>query len=221
MTKIRSVADALYLRHCPGKLNPADLRSRGILASKCKGEIFSLWYNRPEFLYNEKNGWPADKLNFNENVELLVSKEESTGARKDFIVSCLQNLILIENFSNLQNFFRITAYVYRFAHNIKKRLFKKQRFTKSLMLEEIEFVKLQWIKVIQKPLYEDNRYEKQLKQSLGIYFDTNHIVRCKRRLNKSDLDLSSKNPILLPKNEHLILLIIRDQPNMEVLKIHY
>ena len=42
MTKIRSVADALYLRHCPGKLNPADLRSTGILASKCKGEILSL-----------------------------------------------------------------------------------------------------------------------------------------------------------------------------------
>ena len=47
------------------------------------------------------------------------------------------------------------------------------------MFEEIEFVKLQWIKVIQKPLYEDNRYEKQLKHSLGIHFDTNHIVRCK------------------------------------------
>ena len=83
-------------------------------------------------------------------------------------------------------------------------------------LEEIEFVKLQWIKVIQKPLYEDNRYEKQLKHSVGIYFDTNHIARYKRRLNKSDLDISPKNPILLPKNEHLTLLIIRDQPNMEV-----
>ena len=78
------------------------------------------------------------------------------------------------------------------------------------MFKEIEFVKLQWIKFIQKPLYEDNRYEKQLKHSLGIYFDTNRIVHCKGRLNKCDLDISSKNPILLPKNGHLILLVIRE-----------
>ena len=139
--------------------------------------IFNLWCNGPEFLYNEKNGQPANKSNFNENVELLVSKEESTRAKKDFIVPCLQDLILVESFGNLQKVFRITDY--RFVHHIKNRLLKKEPFRKSSMFEEIEFVKLQWIKVIQKPLYEDNRYEKQLKHSLEINFDNNHIVRCK------------------------------------------
>ena len=99
-------------------------------------------------MYNEKNDWPADKINFNENVELLVSKEESNVAKKDFIVPCLQSLNLAENFSNLQKVFRITAYVYRFVHNIKKRLLKQEPFTKSLIFEESEFVKLQWIKTI-------------------------------------------------------------------------
>ena len=48
-----------------------------------------------------------------------------------------------------------------------------------------------------------------MKHSFGIYFDANHVVRCKGRLNKSDLDISSRNPIPLPRNGHLILLIIR------------
>ena len=103
-------------------------------------------------MLNEKNNWPADKTNFNESVELLVSNEYPTGAKIDLIVPCLQNLILFEHFSNLQKLFRITAYIYRAVHNIKKRLLKKEPFMKSLMFEKIEFVRLQWIKVIQKPL---------------------------------------------------------------------
>ena len=47
VSKIRLVVDPLYWRHCPGKLSPADLPSRGILASKCNGEIFNLWCNGP------------------------------------------------------------------------------------------------------------------------------------------------------------------------------
>ena len=43
VSKIRSAEDPLYWRHCPGKLNPANLPSRGILASKFNGEIFNLW----------------------------------------------------------------------------------------------------------------------------------------------------------------------------------
>ena len=158
-------------------------------------------------MHNEKNDLAADKINFNKNVELLVSKEESTGTIKDFIVSCLKNLILVKNCSNLQKVFRIAADVCCFVHNIKKRLLKQEPYPMSLIFKEIES-KLKWIKVIQKPLYEDNRYEKKLKHYLGTYFDANHIVLCKGRLNKSDLDISSKNPILLLKNGNVILLII-------------
>ena len=158
-------------------------------------------------MHNEKNDLAADKINFNKHVELLVSKEESTGTIKDFIVSCLKNLILVKNCSNLQKVFRIAADVCCFVHNIKKRLLKQEPYSMSLIFKEIES-KLKWIKVIQKPLYEDNRCEKQLKHYLGTYFDANHIVLCEGRLNKSDLDISSKNPILLLKNGNVNLLII-------------
>ena len=68
VSKIRSVVDSLYWRHCPGILNPADLPSRGTLGSKFNGEIYNLWCNGPEFLYNEKSDWPADKTDFYENL---------------------------------------------------------------------------------------------------------------------------------------------------------
>ena len=74
VSKTHSVVDPSYWSHCPGKLSPADLPSRGILASKFNGKIFNLWCNGPEFLYNEKSDLPADKITFNEHVQLLVSK---------------------------------------------------------------------------------------------------------------------------------------------------
>ena len=42
VSKIRSVVDPVYWRHWPGKLNPADLPSRGVLAGKFNGEIYGV-----------------------------------------------------------------------------------------------------------------------------------------------------------------------------------
>jgi hypothetical protein len=44
-------------RFCPGKLNPADIPSRG---SKEQELVESkVWWNGPKFLYNPETEWPT------------------------------------------------------------------------------------------------------------------------------------------------------------------
>ena len=47
-----------------------------------------------------------------------------------------------------------------------------------------------------------------LKVTLGIYSDLNDILRCKGRINNSELPMDTCRPILLPKRGHFVDLII-------------
>ena len=46
--------------HCPGTENPADLGSRGFLASKLKGD--SLWWLGPKWLFSLEKAWPKHEV---------------------------------------------------------------------------------------------------------------------------------------------------------------
>ena len=48
---------------------------------------------------------------------------------------------------------------------------------------------------------------------LNLFLDKDGILRCKGRMNKSNLTYSSKNPILLPRNSYFTNLIIRHYHN--------
>ena len=62
---------------------------------------------------------------------------------------------------------------------------------------------------MQRELYDDNKQMKWLKKNLGIYIDEQNILRCKGRFENSLLTFNERNPILLPKNGHLLLMLIR------------
>ena len=44
-------------RFCPGKLNPADIPSRGLKGQELVES--KVWWNGPEFLYNPETEWPT------------------------------------------------------------------------------------------------------------------------------------------------------------------
>lgn len=46
-------------------------------------------------------------------------------------------------------------------------------------------------------------------RQLGLYKDEQGLVRCKGRLNNSDLNVETRNPILLPRDHPLTTLVIR------------
>ena len=59
------------------------------------------------------------------------------------------------------------------------------------------------------PFYNTNSF-KLLKLSFEIYKYENNLLLCKGHFNEADLPANSKNPTLLPKEEHLIYVITRD-----------
>ena len=65
-----------------------------------------------------------------------------------------------------------------------------------------------WIKVAQKDLKREDSY-KQLVSTFGLSEDCNGVLRCKGRLEYSDLAHDSKEPIILPKDHHLTYLQIQ------------
>ena len=69
--------------------------------------------------------------------------------------------------------------------------------SKSLTTDEISQTEVLWVISSQKLLAGKT---KQLNNTLGMYIDENHLIRCKGRLNLTNLTYNQKNPILLPGN---------------------
>ena len=218
---IRRVVPPLYWRHCPGTLNPADLPSRGINKVEINPEVINSWLNAPSFVYNE-NDWPPDKSNISVNLITENNVEEDTEnaavikeelSRENlYPKKCLliANIIKLEDYSNIDKLYRITSYVLRFINNISSKLNKNSKYIHGhLTLDEIIEAKVHWLFNVQKVFTENDKYSNQLKKVMGIYFDEDNVLRCKGRLNKSELSSNCRNPILLPKHGHFTFLIIK------------
>ena len=104
--------------HCAGLCNPAELGSRGALASELiKSRI---WWQGPHWLLMEREHWPTELLldstsdvteeKKKSSVALTIAEDRPTGISK---------VIDINTFSSLDRLFRVTAYVLRFIANVK------------------------------------------------------------------------------------------------------
>ena len=92
--------------------------------------------------------------------------------------------------------------------NSKQQTLSRDRVLGSLKLEEVNSAEKMWTRDIQNVFKENEKYSKNLKVTLGIYLDSDHILKCRGRLNNSDLPKYTRNPVLLPKDGHFTNLII-------------
>ncbi|CAB4036344.1 Hypothetical predicted protein, partial [Paramuricea clavata] len=58
VVEIRKLIDPKSWRHVPTDQNPADVLSRGSLASELKG--MRSWWCGPDFLQGDESGWPKN-----------------------------------------------------------------------------------------------------------------------------------------------------------------
>ena len=100
----------------------------------------------------------------------------------------------------------VTAYVLRFVKAAKRR--KDGRIEgDSLSANEINEAHTLWIKELQRALPEKGEFE-HWEFQFGLYRDERNVWRCKGRLDKANVPLMTKHPIILDKSHHLTTLII-------------
>ena len=204
--EIRQLVPVESWGHCPGRINPADIPSRGMSPaelSKCER-----WLNGPKLSDTtepEFDDLPEEclkEMKSERSHNLLVNDSSNTNSI-DKIIKC-------QDFSSLQRLLTITAYVLKFVKILKSRARKSQiPVTTDIKLEDIDEAHKIWIREMQTSLLSDRKFESQ-SQQLDPYCDNERVWRCGGRLSQADVPVSTRHPILLNKKHHLAILIVRD-----------
>ncbi|XP_048580440.1 uncharacterized protein LOC125561134 [Nematostella vectensis] len=194
-------------RHCSGEQNPADIGSRGALASKL--ESSALWWNGPHWLTGPEQGWPALQIERTpagaEEEKGTISMVVNTRVPK----SDISSVINPNNFSNCSKLFKVTAYVRRFMHNVRAEKVE-DRMTGRLSRKEMTNAELEWIKSAQVDLKQQATFNQVTKQ-LDLVEEAG-LLRCRGRLGNSELATDARMPIILPRDHRLTELVILDCP---------
>lgn len=191
--------------HCPGEQNPADVGSRGELASRLKEN--KLWWRGPAWLSGPKEEWPVAQIcetpqSIDEEKKMTVTV---TGVTSKFGIS---NVIEINAFSRLGRLLRVTAWVKRFPFNLQCIRNDTEKREGMLCGSEIAEAERIWIKSSQDELKSNRNYE-DLATKLKL-MDHGGLLRCKGRLENSDLEPESQQPIIIPRDHKLTKLMIEE-----------
>ena len=226
VVEIRRITKPTQWNYCPTESNPADICSRGLMTSKLI--THQLWWSGPEFLRKEEEWWPSLTMNSvtvtnDDSDPCLELKKESMKKQRDSTVVVniasgevtseksvnLERIIPLEGFSSLQRLMRVTAYVLRFAFNLKRSRMKETLVDGDITHEEIDQVRELWIKEVQKSVYNDKNFD-QVKASLSLFTDDKGVLRCGGRLKNAPIPYDARFPILLPRCSRLTSLVIYD-----------
>ena len=123
----------------------------------------------------------------------------------------LTELLDPTQFSNCGKFYRITGYVLRFVNYLNARINHgklRPETEENLTVKEIEIAERLWISEIQRELTADVKYFEKLEVQLNLFRDEHNQIRCGGRLSHSSLNRDTKYLILLPRDNHLIKLIV-------------
>ncbi|GFQ84343.1 protein pygopus [Trichonephila clavata] len=113
--------------------------------------------------------WPKFKnIEFDKCSIFDEKRSTATSAQLSCAINKVsESLLNLENFSNLQKVYNITAWVLRFLNNIEKR---KTKISGELTASEIEKAELYWIKQTQQSIF--NREIDSLKREKSIEKDS-------------------------------------------------
>ena len=226
--EIRGLVKTAHWDYCPSENNPADICSRGSLASKLVAN--RLWWNGPEFLLKGKDAWPnlpvnPEVISTEPDTWLQLKKESSSSQKKQRNSTVLANVVAdrvtserklnldciipLKGFSSLQRLIRVTAYVLRFVSNVKRKNEKKELTDEDLKQEEIERARELWIREVQGSVLDDEKFD-QIKVPLSLYKDDKGILRCGGRLKNAPISFNARFPIFLPRSSHFTNLVINE-----------
>ena len=199
------------------KNNPADDGSRGLRAGQL---INSKWIKGPEFLWKNEDEW---ELSLKEIPELVNEDPEVKSA------SCMANIVspaspdLVERltyFSDWQRAKKAVVLCQRYIRKLQSSPSKMKCDTekkvqntvvehvKPVTIKELCDAETLIIKSVQRETIPDISPSSPLGK-LDPFIDMFGVVRVGGRLKRSSLPDSSKHPVLLPRDSHIIRLVMR------------
>ena len=211
--------DDTEFRYVNTKENPADIPTKG--SSSQDLERNKLWWHGPPWLERNNDSWPTWNVEPINQEVLEKIQSEIKGPETLYETSAIAHMqdkitspfgIDETKYSSNSKLLRVTAYTNRFVQKI----LKKQTETGELTANELEDAERRWIKYIQRKHYTEidndkiTLNKKAQQNQLNLKFDKNGIIRCHGRLNNALLPEETITPVILPKGETFVRLMIED-----------
>jgi hypothetical protein len=182
-------------RHIPGIYNPADLPSRGCGFAEL---LSSKWWEGPDWLKNQKEKWPIENTQVNE--EAIVAERKKSASQTLFVAA--GELWYCKRYSRFQSNIKVLAWMYRFINKARK----QSRERDGLTAAELGSAEIKIFTVVQK---ESFPIKQEVVNGLRVTRDSEGILYVKTKLtNRPDTD-QFKYPILLPSKHPLVEQLIR------------
>ena len=161
----------------PGRLNPADLRTRGVKARDLKNS--EIWWHRLKCLREPQETWPEQpnlhapydqvkdelKVEFRKSIQKLSTNYATT------VVTCsVEAVINPKNYGDVAQLFRITAYPLKFICKLKPSIapkLKAEGESEVLTVVEVNKAEMLSLQEIQKSIVSSQMFS-QLKASLSL-----------------------------------------------------
>ncbi|GFT08341.1 integrase catalytic domain-containing protein [Trichonephila clavipes] len=198
-----------------GLENSADCGTRGIHPTKL--EKCNLWFNGPDWL--RSSTFPIGEFEDNPQLQEHMSAEAKRTSKLIMlnVVDATFKTEFFQKFSSWNKLKRVVAYCLRFVKNCSLSACKRRK--SFLTTAELSEAEKGIVKFIQRDHFSmEVSYlsaGKQLPSTnklipLTPFYDDSGIIRVGGRLKNSILADSHKHPILLPKTDHIMNLIISD-----------
>ena len=189
-------------KYLPTELNPADLLTRGLSFREFEQKL-PYWQHGPQLFAQTPILWPDRNLGcLSSASKLLTCNAAVNGDTAIFPVN---------KFSSVNKLFRVTALVFKFISKLRK-----DGKDENILMQD---AKLYWLKYEQR-LHCQAEYQYLTNpissnvpttvKNLNLFLDSENVIRCKGRLDKSELSYDVRNPVLLPRFSFLTDLFVWD-----------
>ncbi|XP_055847948.1 uncharacterized protein LOC129913326 [Episyrphus balteatus] len=225
--KIQQLTADTEWRYISSIDNPADQLSRGTSVAQLRDS--RLWWNGPLWLRQIAIHWPNYQLKTTSTEDSEIAKEEKFNDRDShfrqyhkeiaMMSVTLRGVNLLERASKMFQLCRLSAWLFRFMHNIRVK--KEYRWKGPLSNKEIKTAQEFWVHEEQQLYYSKeikalkNEHDKSIDPLSPIanctpWLDNKGLLRLGGRLGRAPIPIEQKYPILLPDVSPLAKLVIRE-----------
>jgi hypothetical protein len=188
--------------HISGVENPSDCLSRGILPSQLIDH--DLWWKGPSWMCSQPESWPIKPFVPSKVTELPEVCSKS-------LVSVVQEpssiYALFNRKSSWTRLLRVMIFVLRFMRILP--------CTKNVEVSQLETAERYVLFVVQQQHF-STEYTSLCKgvaiskplRKLDLFLDKDNLIRIGGRLENANLSFDAKHPILLPKSDHVVDLLV-------------